>query len=252
MRVRLVATDLDGTLLRGDGTISAFSGTTLRRARAAGIPHVIVTGRPAAGCMPYFRELGYRGMAVCGQGAEIYDADAGTLTSSLTLSRAEAEHVAKSVLAASGTAELAVVTAGLDGSYLRLADAAAVPGDVTKVLVSDPGLPVGALAALVAEICDGSLSVVQSDRGLVEVLPWGVDKAVGLAKVAGALGVADADVLAFGDMPNDKTMILRAGHGVAMSNAHPELRAVADEIAPSNDDDGVAVVLGRLLARMNR
>ena len=73
----------------------------------------------------------------------------------------------------------------------------------------------------------------------------GVTKAHGLAEVASRFGVAAADVVAFGDMPNDLEMLRWAGHGVAMGNAHPELQAAADEVTAHHDEDGVALVLER-------
>jgi hydroxymethylpyrimidine pyrophosphatase-like HAD family hydrolase len=92
-------------------------------------------------------------------------------------------------------------------------------------------------------------SLTQAGLGFVEICPPGVDKASGLAVVAAALGVDPADVLVFGDMPNDLPMFAWAGWGrVAVGNAHPSVRALADEVTGSNDEDGVAVWLDRLLA----
>jgi hydroxymethylpyrimidine pyrophosphatase-like HAD family hydrolase len=76
-------------------------------------------------------------------------------------------------------------------------------------------------------------------------VPPGVDKATGVAEVARPLGITDEDVVAFGDMPNDVPLLLRAGLGVAMANAHPDALAAADEVTASNADDGVARVLER-------
>ena len=84
--------------------------------------------------------------------------------------------------------------------------------------------------------------------GYIEICPPGVDKATGLAVVVQALGVDPDDVLVFGDMPNDLPMFAWAGFGrVAVANAHPDLRAAADEVTLSNDDDGVARYLARML-----
>ncbi len=93
----------------------------------------------------------------------------------------------------------------------------------------------------------GSLATVtMSGPGTVELQPSGVTKATGLALAAERLGIGADRALAFGDMPNDVPMFAWAGRGVAMADAHPELKAVADEITLSNEDDGVAVVLERL------
>ena len=84
-----------------------------------------------------------------------------------------------------------------------------------------------------------------TENGLVEVVPLGISKATGIEEIARPLGIADDDVVAFGDMPNDVPMLVRAGHGVAMGNAHPDVLAAADEITSPNTDDGVARVLER-------
>jgi hypothetical protein len=84
-----------------------------------------------------------------------------------------------------------------------------------------------------------------TNNGLVEIVPLGIDKATGIAELVGPLGITDDDMVAFGDMPNDVPMLLRAGHGVAMGNAHPDAIAVANEVTTPNSDDGVARVLER-------
>ncbi len=81
----------------------------------------------------------------------------------------------------------------------------------------------------------------------MEILPLGLSKATGLSFAARRLGVKAAATIAFGDMPNDIPMFAWAAHSVAMANAHDELRAVADEVTSSNEEDGIAVVLERML-----
>ena len=83
--------------------------------------------------------------------------------------------------------------------------------------------------------------------GLVEISARGVTKATGLAALAGRLGIPAGDVLAFGDMPNDVTMLHWAGTAVVVANAHPAAREAADAVTLSNVDDGVAEYLERLL-----
>ncbi|MCW2553517.1 MAG: hypothetical protein QOK45_569, partial [Mycobacterium sp.] len=84
-----------------------------------------------------------------------------------------------------------------------------------------------------------------TNNGLIEVVPIGVSKATGVDQVARPLGITAEDVIAFGDMPNDIPMLLWAGLGVAMGNAHPEAKAAADEVTAPNSDDGLARVLER-------
>jgi len=92
-------------------------------------------------------------------------------------------------------------------------------------------------------------AVTHSGAPFAEVLAEGVNKAWGVARLCDRLGIERSEVLAFGDAPNDAELLAWAGHGVAMANAHPEAREAADELTVSNQQDGVAVVLERLLGR---
>ena len=93
----------------------------------------------------------------------------------------------------------------------------------------------------------GRAEVTFSGGRIVELSAPGVHKAYGLGVAAALLGLDAGDSIAFGDAPNDVEMLIAAGHGVAMANAHPDVLAVADEVTSSNDDDGVAVLVERLL-----
>jgi hypothetical protein len=102
------------------------------------------------------------------------------------------------------------------------------------------------MAAAVREILGARLDVTFSTgHGLIELSAPGVTKGTGLAQLAAELGVLPADVVAFGDMPNDLPMLEWAGSGVAMANAHPDVLGVADEITAPNSEDGLAMVLER-------
>ncbi|MFF9867105.1 HAD family hydrolase [Streptomyces sp. NPDC013953] len=257
----VVATDLDGTLLRGDLSVSARTRAALARAAALGARHLVVTGRPAAGCRSLLEPLGYRGVAVCGQGAQLYDVGADRLLATATLDRPTVRALVSRIAEEAGPLALGVVTAGLAGEFLvtpgfgervrhgwRLVDdpGALWAHPVEKVLIRSRRLGDDALAALAGRVCADRIAVTHSGEGMVELLPAGVDKGSGLAAAARLLGFTAADTIAFGDMPNDIPMLRWAGHGVAMGNAHPRLRQHADETAPGNDDDGVATVLERL------
>ncbi|MGW7267118.1 HAD family hydrolase [Streptomyces sp. NPDC054842] len=258
----LIATDLDGTLLRGDDTLSGRSREALARVAGAGGRHLVVTGRPAPRVRPLLEQLGGEGLAVCGQGAQLYDAGTGRLLWSVTLDRELAEIALGKIEAEVGQVHAAVDQDGVDGLTLiepgYLMPHPTLPAvrvrrrddlwtrPISKVLLRHPTLSDDELAS-VARMTVGSLATVtMSGPGTVELQPYGVTKATGLALAAGHLGLSPADTIAFGDMPNDIPMFDWAAHGVAMANAHPELRAVADEITLSNEEDGIAVVLERL------
>jgi HAD superfamily hydrolase (TIGR01484 family) len=258
----LIATDLDGTLLRGDDTLSDRSLAALARVAEAGARHLVVTGRPAPRVRPLLAELGSTGLAVCGQGAQVYDADADRLLWSVTLDRELAEAALGKIEAEVGEVFAAVDQDGVDGltliepGYLmphptlpavrvdRRGDLWRAP--ISKVLLRHPGLSDDELAATARGVIGSLATVTMSGPGTVELQPCGINKATGLALAAEHLGLGPDRTIAFGDMPNDIPMFDWAAHGVAMANAHPELKAVADEITLSNEDDGIAVVLERL------
>ncbi|MFD7705057.1 HAD family hydrolase [Streptomyces caelestis] len=258
----LIATDLDGTLLRGDDTFSDRSLAALARVERAGGRHLVVTGRPAPRVRPLLDALGRTGLAVCGQGAQVYDAGADRLLWSVTLDRELAETALGKIEAEVGEVYAAVDQDGVDGLTLiepgYLMPHPTLPAvrverrrelwdrPISKVLLRHPDLSDDALAAAARSVVGSLATVTMSGPGTVELQPCGVTKATGLALAAGHLGLGPERTIAFGDMPNDIPMFGWAAHGVAMANAHPELKAVADEVTASNEDDGVAVVLERL------
>ncbi|CAL9485547.1 5-amino-6-(5-phospho-D-ribitylamino)uracil phosphatase YwtE [Streptomyces sp. enrichment culture] len=260
----LIATDLDGTLLRGDDTVSDRSRAALARVTAAGARHLVVTGRPAPRVRPLLEDLGGTGLAVCGQGAQLYDVGADRLLWSVTLDRELAEHALGKIEAEVGQVYAAVDQDGTDGLTLiepgyrmphptlpavRVGRREALWGEpISKVLLRHPTLSDDELAAVARSVIGSLATVTMSGPGTVELQPCGITKATGLALAAEHLGLCARDTLAFGDMPNDIPMFDWAAHGVAMANAHPELKAVADEVTTSNEDDGIAVVLERLFS----
>ncbi|MEU3981496.1 HAD family hydrolase [Streptomyces sp. NPDC026672] len=259
---KLIATDLDGTLLRSDDSVSARTRDALTTAAAAGAAHIVVTGRAVPWTRHVLDDLGYRGLAVCGQGAQVYDAGEHRLLTSVTLDRQLAGVALAKIEAEVGPLYLAASRDGLDGDVLvgpgyavtgRLpstpftdaADLWAAP--LNKIYIQHPELSDDALAEVAQRAAGGFVSVAMAGEGVVELLPLGLSKATGLSLAARRLGVKAASTIAFGDMPNDIPMFGWAGWGVAMGNAHESLRAVADEVTSSNDQDGIAAVLERLL-----
>ncbi|MFI6640356.1 HAD family hydrolase [Streptomyces sp. NPDC050504] len=260
---KLIATDLDGTLLRSDGTVSRRTRDALVAATATGAAHIVVTGRSVAWTRHILDDLGYEGLAVCGQGAQVYHAGEHRLLTSVTLDRQLAGLALSKVEAEVGPLALAASRDGLDGEVLvgpgyRVQEGPlpVVPFEdpaelwaapLNKVYVQHPGLSDDALARITREAVGNLVDVVMAGEGIVEILPLGLSKATGLSLAARRLGVKAADTIAFGDMPNDIPMFGWAQHGVAMANAHDDLKAVAHEITASNEHDGIAVVLEQLL-----
>lgn len=261
----LIATDLDGTLLGGGSpgeTVSARSRAALVTARAAGAQHIVVTGRPVPQVRYLLEGLGYRGLAVCGQGAQVYDAAADRLVLSLPMDRELAALALEKIEAEIGEVYAAVNREGVDAEMLigpgylmwhshlptvRVASRAELwSAPINKVLLQHPELDDDELTRAARAVVGDLVNVTMAGEHTVELQPLGIDKSSGLALAAGELGFSGRHTIAFGDMPNDIPMFRWAAHGVAMANAHAELKAVADEITLSNGDDGVAVVLERL------
>ena len=259
---RLIATDLDGTLLRSDESISQRTRDALAAATAAGAAHIVVTGRAAPWTRHILDDLGYRGLAVCAQGAQVYDAGEHRLLTSVTLDRQLAGVALAKIEAEVGPLFLAASRDGLDGDVLvgpGYAVTGALPSTpftdasdlwsapLNKIYIQHPTLSDDDLADAARQAAGGFVTVAMAGEGIVELLPLGLSKATGLSLAARRLGLKSADTIAFGDMPNDIPMFAWAARGVAMANAHEELRAVADEVTSSNEEDGIAVVLERLL-----
>ncbi|MFB6788299.1 HAD family hydrolase [Streptomyces olivaceus] len=260
---RLIATDLDGTLLRGDDTVSQRTRDALAAATAAGAAHIVVTGRAVPWTRHILDDLGYDGLAVCGQGAQVYHAGEHRLLTSVTLDRQLAGVALAKIEAETGPLYLAASRDGLDGDvlvgpgYEVGGDLPAVPftdaadlwsAPLNKIYIQHPTLSDDALAEAARRTAGGFVTVTMAGAGVVELLPLGLSKATGLSLAARRLGLKAADTIAFGDMPNDVPMFGWAARGVAMANAHEELKAVADEVTSSNDEDGIAVMLERLAA----
>ena len=260
---RLVATDLDGTLLRSDESVSRRTRDALAAATAAGAAHIVVTGRGAPWTRHILDDLGYDGLAVCGQGAQVYDAKEHRLLTSVTLDRQLAGVALAKIEAEVGPLHLAASRDGLDGDvlvgpgYAVTGSLPAVPftdaadlwaAPLNKIYIQHPTLTDDELAEAARRAAGGFVTVAMAGAGIVELLPLGLSKATGLSLAARRLGVKAAQTIAFGDMPNDIPMFAWAARGVAMANAHQELKAVADEVTASNEEDGIALVLERLLA----
>jgi hydroxymethylpyrimidine pyrophosphatase-like HAD family hydrolase len=258
---RLVATDVDGTLLDPEECVSVRTVAVVERLVAAGVGFVLVTGRPPRWIPPVTAQLGVATLAVCANGSVLYDVVADRVLWADTLAPDALAGIAAAATAVLPRCRLAVERVDLGAPFVAeesyrhawvdgdgvAAERSVLLGEpAVKLLIRDPAMSsaemVTALAPVIGTAADLTFS---HSGGLVEVSPPGVTKATGLAEVARRRGVQAADVIAFGDMPNDLEMLRWAGHGVAMGNAHAALLGVADEVTASNADDGVALVLER-------
>jgi hydroxymethylpyrimidine pyrophosphatase-like HAD family hydrolase len=264
---KLIATDLDGTVVRSDDTVSEYTHAVLDRVKAAGIHIVGATGRGPRLTELIRYDIPAADYLVMGGGGRVVDVsdpdfpivlrDArldGDVLADL-LSRLEHELGTLSVLIEAGDEHQAPLWGDPDPNW-RYPDvvearvrAECLVGPVIKGFARHPRCDVDELLAVAQRVIPPTVATItQAGLGYIEICPPGVDKATGLAIVATALGVDPGDVLVFGDMPNDLPMFRWAQFGrVAVANAHPAVRALADEITLSNDDDGVAVYLDAML-----
>ncbi|GAA3886387.1 HAD family hydrolase [Streptomyces sedi] len=267
-RPRLIASDLDGTLLRGDKTVSPRTAAALAAAGAAGVRIVFVTGRPARWMGVVSAHLDGHGLAICGNGAAVVDLrDGGRLVEVRPLPRENALSVVHALRsAAPGTTFAAERSVGLvqePGYPPMTMDPAVEVAPVEKLLAEGEtyrGAPVLKLLAHhptfdpdafleLARRTTGrwAESTRSSPSALLEISAPGVSKATTLALRCARDGIEPERVVAFGDMPNDLEMLGWAGTGYAMANAHPAVLAATEHRAGSNEDDGVARVIERLL-----
>jgi len=256
-RPRLVATDLDGTLVRTDGTISERTREVITAVEAAGVPVVFVTGRPLRWAEEVFEHVGDHGLAVVSNGALVWDVAADRPRLRREIDPATVLGVCADLRAAVPGSAFAVETLdgiGLEPGFLErhpLPDGARrapleelVTGPAVKLLARHEELGAQDYWDLAEEAIGEQVTITWSSAStLLEISAFGVTKATTLALLAEELGVDAVDVLAFGDMPNDLPMLAWAGAPYAMANAHPSVLAAVDHVAPSNDEDGVAQVL---------
>lgn len=262
---KLIATDLDGTLVRSDDTVSAYTHEVLDRVRAAGIRLVGATGRGPRLAELTRNDIRAADFLVLAQGGWVVDLADPVPLRAERLSGDVAARVLADLEAEVGP--LSVMVEALDQSGAPLwgdldptwrypvvvqerPRAECLTGDVIKAFARSFDRDVDDLLAAAQRIVPASVaSVTQAGLNYVEICPPGVDKGTGLAVVAQSVGVDPADVLVFGDMPNDLPMFAWAGWSrVAVANAHPAILAAADEVTLANDDDGVAVYLDGLLS----
>ncbi|MFH8802810.1 HAD hydrolase family protein [Streptomyces sp. NPDC017936] len=273
---RLIATDLDGTLLRDDKSVSPRTVAALAAAEEAGIEVFFVTGRPARWMDVVSDHVHGHGLAICGNGAAVVDLHGGAGTHRFVKVRELARDNALDAVrllreAAPGTMYAVEQTYGFyqepeyPKMHLEIPDALApaeqllapgAPGadePVLKILAFHPTLDPDAFLTLARLAIGDRANVTRSSpSALLEISGPDVSKASTLALCCAERGISHEEVVAFGDMPNDVEMLTWAGRSYAMGNAHPDVVAAASGQTVANNDDGVAVVIERLIAERAR
>ncbi|SDK80700.1 Cof-type HAD-IIB family hydrolase [Streptomyces indicus] len=270
-RPRLIATDLDGTLLRDDKSVSPRTVAALAAAEQAGIEVFFVTGRPARWMDVVSDHVHGHGLAICGNGAAVVDLHGGPGQHRFVKLRAMERETALDVIevlraAAPGTSFAVERTGGICHEFayppvhidpvIAIAPAEKLLAEdfdladqpVLKLLAHHGDLTPDAFLALAREAIGTRAEVTRSSpTALLEISAPGVSKASTLALCCAERGIGPEEVVAFGDMPNDVEMLTWAGRSYAMGNAHPDVIAAASSSTVANNDDGVAVIIEQLI-----
>ncbi|GFZ96193.1 HAD hydrolase family protein [Nesterenkonia alkaliphila] len=260
----LIATDVDGTLLPNNATeVGDYTAEVLRRADQAGVYVVFVTARPLRWMVPLWQHVGKHGLAVVSNGAVIDDVPSASPVTVHGIEPSAGLELAEAITATAPGTSYAVEC--LDGKRYDsgwepweewpleegaprgpLQEVWDVPA--VKLLVRNTAYDDVGFRQLVLD-CVGEKAVASwSGPGLVEISAAGVTKASALTQLCHKLDVEPADVVAFGDMPNDLPMLAFAGTSYAVQNADPAVLQAVDHVAPAVTEEGVAQVIDLLLA----
>ena len=269
---QLVVTDLDGTFLSPDGTVSGENRAAVLAAQGVGIPVLFATGRPVR-WLDVIRDLpGSHPTVIASNGAVLYDLGADRMLDRVCLEPAVAVRAVQQIRAAVPAAHFAFESGlrfGYEPGYRTLraddgtdpaifsgpAEELAARTDGVKMLVQDRTKTADELLAAVLSVIGATLTVTHSvttGHGLVEISGPGVSKASMLARCCRRLGVDQARVAAFGDMPNDGDMLSWAGMPHVVANAHPRLLTGPFRVVPANDDSGVGRTIAAWVAQAQR
>lgn len=269
MSVRLIATDLDGTLLDSSSSVAPRTRAALDAARAHGIVVVPVTARQPIGLRAIAGDADFREWALCSNGAYAVHLTDGRMLFAEEIPAETIRVLAEALRSSIPGLLFASVRDGgetfvAEEGYAAIADqsdhkrdpdtmggvalAQVVSAPSLKFVIRHPELAPAVLFDAVRALELPGFEATLSGAPFVEVMAEGVTKATGLARLCEHLGIDRTEVVAFGDALNDVEMLRWAGHGVAMAGAADVVRQAADEVARSNDDHGVARVVERLVA----
>lgn len=259
--IKLIAIDLDGTLLTKDRTISPENKAAIKEAKAQGIKVVLCTGRPLLGMTHFLEELNLREPGDYGityNGGLVQKTDTGEILSQKTLTREETQELyelSQAINVPCNFIDLEKIyeppyPKGRDSLYPTVMNALPykpitlneLPEDaaINKVVFCyDQEVLDEAIATIPASYYK-KYTIMKSRPILLEMMNKEVDKGKGIAVLCGLLGIEPDEVMALGDEANDQAMIEYAGIGVAMENAVPEIKEIAQFITKNNDEHGVA------------
>jgi hypothetical protein len=265
LKYKLIAADLDGTLMGEDAIISPKVKDAVRRAMEKGVRFTIATGRAFGSALPFAEELGINAPLICYQGGLIRDHLSGQVIYEQSVPLPLVQEVIRFTrqrglhlhVYVDGRAYVERMTPEAR-YYTRIAGAAVYPvGDMLAFLDREPmkfiiilseDRATGPLIAKLGALFAGRMRFVRSYPRFVEGIPLGVSKGHALALLAAHLGIPLGETIGIGDNDNDLELVERAGLGVAMGNASPVVKAAADYIAPPVNEEGVVGVIERFVS----
>lgn len=268
MNIKWIAMDMDGTLTTSEKTITPYTQEVLKKAQEKGFKLILASGRPTAGL---FREAkllnleSYDGYLLSFNGAHICSAKTNETFHAQTVEEALAKrvieearkrnlditlHKGNEILIERENAYKVDYEAHACNMEIRVVDdlTQVLDFNLHKLLLSANPDHIQEHLAELQDVFKDELSIYLSAPFYIEVVPKGIDKGASIAKLAQLHGVDASEIIAFGDERNDLTMLEYVGHGVAMGNALDEVKAIANEVTDTNDEDGVAKTLERILA----
>ncbi|UQZ84648.1 Putative phosphatase [Paenibacillus konkukensis] len=239
-RIKLIALDLDGTLLNKHSAVSDENRKAIAQARAQGVTVIVATGREMQSAMPYWRDLELESPLVTANGSEVWTSS-GELHKRHTLDGTIIKEL-HDISLEEGCSFWGYTTEGMitadnwsgitdESVWLKFGYFSKDPDLLQRVRTK-------------AEKA-ASVEITNSHPSNIEINPAGISKASGILEVCGMYGLEMSQVMAVGDSLNDKAMLLAAGMGVAMGNAQDEVKRLAQAVTGSNLEDGVAQAIRR-------
>lgn len=267
MDIKLIAIDLDGTLLHSDRTLSRENIEAIRKAKAAGVQVVLCTGRPLLAMNYLLDEIDLRDegdLAITYNGGLIQKTQSGEIVHQITLNREECKEVyelgqnlhlpvnfidlnyiyeppypkgAESIYMADRRKDTNKI-----GLQFKEVDIQNLPEPffINKIVMSRPAEELDAKIPKIPSYYHEKFNIYKSQDFILEVLPLSVDKGSAMRFIGEALGFEKHQIMGLGDQENDLSLVESAGFGVAMANAIPAVKEVADYITTSNNENGVA------------
>lgn len=267
MKYKLIAMDLDGTLNNDQKVITEKTKEALMAAQKAGIRLALASARPSPGLFKerdVLRLQDYQGILMSYNGGRIVDAQTGKVLFETSMDLAETRQVLRRL------EELPVTPILDDGVQFYVSDKNGYKVDYEcknnnmvctevenladfltfapiKILMSVQPEQLPEIQRTIADMLPETLTVVQTAAFYLEVIPKVINKGQGIRDICKVLGITPAEVISFGDAANDIPMLREAGMGVAMGNASEAVKAAADMVTLSNNEDGIAAALEKLL-----